>query len=72
MNTTTQTSAINDTVRLITAYKELLKLDSNHIRIDLQSTLCALRDSIALRLGISSEEVQVTFEQQAICEKYNA
>lgn len=62
----------SDTQRLCTAYKELLKLDSNSIRIDLQMALCELRDSIALQLKISSQHVQETFEQLALAEKLNA
>lgn len=62
----------NDLQRLMTAYKELLKLDSNSIRIDLQDTLCVLRNSIALQLNQTEQATQEIFEQIALSEKYYA
>jgi hypothetical protein len=56
---------------LIDTYKELLKIDNNAIRIQLQPVYSQLRDCIAQEMGISSQVVQENTEQLAIKEKYN-
>lgn len=59
----------NDLKYLCNAYKELLKINNNSIRINLQNTLCILRDAIADRQQLFSETVQLEFEQVALREK---
>lgn len=60
---------IRDLQRLKTAYKELLKIDNDSIRHDLDFVLCTLRDAIADRECLFSDAVQIQFEQLAIKEK---
>ena len=59
------------TIGLLTmAYKELLKIDNNSVRIELQPTYCTLRGLISKFTGKDIQEVQEHWEQVAIKEKY--
>ena len=54
---------------LVTAYISILKIQDNSIRIQLQSTYCALRNEISRVTGKSEEEIQTTCEDLAFQER---
>lgn len=54
---------------LITAYISILKIQDNYIRLQLQSTYCALRNEISRVTGKSEEEIQTTCEELALRER---
>lgn len=53
---------------LIDAYVELLKVQNISIRVNLQSTYCFLRDTIANETNQSNQGVQEKYEEIALIE----
>ena len=53
---------------LIDGYIELLKIENVSIRINLQTTYCFLRDTIANETSQSSQAVQEKYEEIALIE----
>ena len=56
---------------LIQAYMALLQMPHSGVRARQQSTLAALRDSIAYEMGFSGQEVQDAFEELALRKRIN-
>lgn len=63
---------MNELQYLMTAYKELLKIENTSLRVDLQTTYCHLLNTIASYTNQPHQTIQEWFEGRAINEKLAA